>query len=127
MTEERRDNVYGRTISEWIALVPGELPRDAVGLWQILAAGQHSFELVGAELIDYVRRNVAVLLDAGAIPVAGGRGTNYDWVAKTNYGSRRDEIIDAVIKEWQATTGDEMYPWSLWFALPRDNAAYIKM
>ncbi len=127
MTQEPRHKRHGDTISEWIALVPGELTIDAVNLPQILSAGQYGFELEGADLVDFIRRNIIALLDAGAIPVDGGAGTDYEWVAKHNYGSTKDEIADGVVAEWLASDGDEMYPWSVWFARPRSNPMYIKM
>ena len=34
MNKERRDKFYGLTVEEWIEKIPGELPVDAVGLWQ---------------------------------------------------------------------------------------------
>ena len=39
MKKELRHRIYGTTIEQWISLVPGELPIDAVGLWQIVPAG----------------------------------------------------------------------------------------
>jgi hypothetical protein len=127
MTEEAQEDVSEQAISEWIALVPDELPDDAVGLWQILAAGQNRFQLEGADLVKYVRRNILVLLEAGAIPVDGGNGTGYDWVAKYGYGDTRDAIVHGVVAEWLASQNDQMYPWSVWFALPRASPSYIKM
>ena len=127
MTQEPREADYGLTISEWIALVPGVLPIDAVGLWHILAAGRERFNLEGQDLVDYVRRNIVVLLDAGAIPVEGSRGTSYPWIAKHDYGSTKGEITNSIVEEWQAMAGDQGYPYGLWFALPRTDPGYIKM
>ena len=127
MTSEPRDNTYGRTMSEWISLIPGELPRDAVSFRQILSGGELYFELTGAALVDFIRRAISGLLDAGAVPVKGGKGTGYEWVIKSNYGSGRDEIIDSIISEWQANKEDEMYPWGLWFARPLPGKKYVKL
>jgi hypothetical protein len=127
MTSERRGKFRGRTISEWISLVPGELSRDAVNLTQILSAGQIEFELSESELVDYIRRNIIALLDAGAIPVGGGKGTGYEWVAKYHYGTTKDEIASAIVAEWHANKEDEMYSWGLWFARPRPGRPYVKL
>ena len=127
MTSEPRDNTYGRTMSEWISLVPGELPRDAVSFRQILSGGEFYFDLTGAALIDFITRSISGLLDVGAVPVKGGKGTGYEWVKKSDYGSAKDEISNSIISEWQANKEDEMYPWSLWFARPRPGRPYVKL
>jgi hypothetical protein len=126
MTQEPRHKVHGTPMSEWIRLVPGELPQDAVGLWQILAAAEHGFGLGGAEQVDYVRRNIYALIDYGAVPVKGGKGTEFDWIAKQNYGASRDQIAEAIIAEWQASKHDEFYPFEIWFALPRGNVGNLR-
>ena len=94
---------------------------DAIG------AGQFEFELTGPELVQYVRQNLVALVEAGAIPVVGGKGTGYEWIANYNYGLTKHEIVAAIVAEWLASNGDEMYPWTVWFALARDNPGYIKM
>jgi hypothetical protein len=117
MKEEPRDSVYNRTMSEWIARVPGDLPNDAVSLWHIAAAGQHHFGLTGAELTDYLQRNIVALLDAGAIPVKRGKSTPFDWVALHQYGHEK-AIVPAIISEWEASPKDEDYLFGIWFSLP---------
>src|SRR4051812_2005334 len=99
MTQELRHTAYGRTMSEWIALTPGELTRDAVGLWQIVPEGRGGFGLQGADLVEFVRRSLHALLERGAKPVVGGRGTGYNWIVQPQYGSSNDEIAEAVIAE----------------------------
>lgn len=126
MTQERTHKVYGRTISEWIKLVPGELTQDAVGLWQILAAGQEGFELEGAELSDYIRRNIFALIDHGAIPVTGGKGTGFDWIATYEFGEARDQVAEGVIAKWLVSQDDDFFPFEVWFALPRSNVGNLK-
>jgi hypothetical protein len=51
MNNERVD-YDGTPMSEYIASIPEELPRDAVGLWQIVPAGRNGFRLTGTELND---------------------------------------------------------------------------
>lgn len=128
MNNDPVENVYGMRMSEWIALVPGELPQDAVGLWQIVPAGLLRFNLKGSDLVNYVRRNIYALVDAGAIPVVGGRGTGFDWVYQSQYGSTKEEIASKVIEEWQRIGNDigELAN-SVWFARPRPGTNYIKM
>ena len=46
-------------------MVPYELPIDAVGLWQIMAAGRGGFELSGTELVEFVRLVLLALFEKG--------------------------------------------------------------
>ena len=76
-------------------------------------------ELEGDALTDYVRRQIAVLLARGAVPVLGGGGTEHYWIVQRQYGSRPDEILDNVMREWLAQGCTDEDPW-LWFALPEN-------
>jgi hypothetical protein len=128
MINNQKDKVYGMKMSEWISRVPNELDRDAVGLWQIVPAGEINFGLAGGDLIDYVRRNINALLDAGAVPVRGGNGTGFDWVRQSHFGISKASIIEAVIAEWQRVGNDvDDLMDSIWFARPRPGSKYIKM
>ena len=128
MTNEPVDKLYGTPMSVVIARVPNELPRDAVGLWQIVPAGMLRFDLSGVALIDYVRRNIDALLDAGAVPVVAGTGTSYEWVRRIDLGSTRQQIADGVIAEWQRIGNDPGdLAGSIWFARPRPGQMYVKM
>jgi hypothetical protein len=118
MTRERLGKQYGRPMSETIAMMPGELPHDAVNLCQILSEGKSEYELTGSELIDFVRRCVSTLLEAGAVP-ATGRAGETKWIFQRQYGVTNDEIANAVVAEWQASNDDLVYPWTVWFALPK--------
>ena len=125
MMQEPKHRKYGTPMSEWISQVPGELPRDAVGLWQILAAAEQGFDLQDVDKIDYIRRNVIALIDKGAVPVTGGKGTKFDWIAKHEYGRERDEIAAAVIAEWQSSADDDEARFAVWFALPSANVGNL--
>ena len=128
MTSEPIDSIYGVAMSEWISLVPGELPRDAVGLWQIVPAGTIHFKLSGNDLVDYVRRNIYALLGAGAVPVISGGETGFDWVYQPQFGATKEEIAQSVIAEWQRIGNDVGdLAGSIWFALPRPGKKYVKM
>jgi hypothetical protein len=118
MTNEPRDNVYGHTMSEWIALIPGDLPYDAISLWHVSVAGEHRFNLTGPELANFIQRGIAALLDAGAIPVKSGKGTPFDWIALHQYGHDKEVIAPAIMTEWEASPKDENYLFSIWFTLP---------
>jgi hypothetical protein len=109
---------YDLTVLEWIEAVPRELPVDAVGMWQIVPAGQYEFDLTGDDLAEFVRQCVAELLAHGAKPVVGGGGTEFDWIYQPHYGATNAEILDAVMKEWLAAGSPDCDPGGLWFALP---------
>ncbi|HEY8564724.1 MAG TPA: hypothetical protein VIL65_04435 [Beijerinckiaceae bacterium] len=105
-------------MSEWLEQVANELPRDAVGLWQIVPDGRFGFGLEGDALAEYIRRSIAVLLRRGAVPVVGGGDTDYYWIYQPQYGSRPGEIIESVVREWLSNGARDEDPGGLWFALP---------
>ncbi len=120
MTMEPRHPRYGYTLSEAIDFFAGGLDRDAIGLWNIVPVGRDAFKLKGGELTSFVRRSIQTLLDAGAVPVRGGSGTGYEWIAQSQYGSSRDEITEAVLDEWLALPDDPLVLCGdgVWFARP---------
>lgn len=130
MIVEPRNKYYGETMSEAISLVSGELPIDAVGMWQIVPKGRDGFDLTGDALVDFIRKCIHALLAAGAVPVRGGKGTGYEWVAQTQYGTTKEEITENVIREWQAMPDDPLVLCGdgVWFARP-DPAfpKYVKL
>lgn len=115
---QARDKFSGLTVAEYIETVPGELPIDAVGLWQIVPTGRYGYELADAELTEFVRRCVFALLESGAKPVVGGGGTEYDWILELKYGVDIKEVADAVVQEWLSTGAGDTDPGGLWFASP---------
>lgn len=129
MIEEPRHKDYGTPLSEWIRLIPGELPRDAVGLWQIVPAGRDGYALQGVPLVDFVRRGILALLDAGALPVRHIPESEYDWDIQRQYGSTPQEIAEAVIAEWQSMPDDPLVLCGkgVWFARPRPGRKYVKV
>ncbi|MBA1155872.1 hypothetical protein [Microvirga mediterraneensis] len=117
MTQELRHKYFDRSMSEWIKMVANELPIDAVGMWQIVPGGRHGFGLEGEALTDYVRRCIAELLSRGAVPVVGGGlEGEHEWIAQPQYGSKPDEIIENVVREWLANGAKDEDPGGLWFA-----------
>ena len=84
-----------------------------------MPAGRIGFKLEGEALTDYVRRQIAVLLSRGAVPVTGGRAKGHEWIVQRQYGSRPDEIVENVVFEWLADGGRED-DFRVWFALPEN-------
>jgi hypothetical protein len=117
MTQEPRHWRFGTPMSERIRRVANELPIDAVGMWQIVPGGRHGFKLEGEALTDFVRRCIAELLSRGAVPVVGGGQSEHEWIVRRQYGSRPEEIIDNVVREWLANGAKDEDPGGLWFAL----------
>ena len=78
------------------------------------------FGLEHDALTDYIRRCIAELLSRGAIPVIGGGGTPYHWIAQKQYGSKPEDIIENVVREWLANGAKNENPGGLWFALRED-------
>jgi hypothetical protein len=116
MNQKRHRN-YGWTIDEWIAATPGDLNRDATGLWHIVCAGREGFGLSGQELIDFVRRSLLALFEKGAKPVTGATDDIHIWRPLTNYQGDADQIAQTIIDEWQAS-GRDPDAGGMWFALP---------
>jgi hypothetical protein len=116
MTNELRDRFFGETIEQRLRDVTAELEIDAVGLWQIASFGEDGFGLSAEALTDYVRRHILVLLAAGAKPVVGRRHGPRYWLV-VDYGSKPDEIAEAIIRDWKLG-GCEADPGGVWFALP---------
>lgn len=128
MTEARHVD-YGYTVQEAIDLIPGELPIDAVGLWQIVPKARDGFGLKGHELTDFVRRSIHALLDAGAVPVRHQPGSEFEWDMQNQYGTSRDAITEGVIREWLAMPDDStiLCGEGVWFARPRIGRKYVKI
>lgn len=128
MTKSARHKTYGHTVQEQISFFPGELPVDAVGLWQIVPSGRDAFGLTGAELDDFVRRSVLALLAAGAVPVRHKPGSDFEWDQQPQYGHSPDGIADAIVSEWHKMPDDQLaLVGEVWFALPRPGKKYVKI
>lgn len=116
MNGELRHKYYGTTVQEWISKVPGELPVDAVGLWQIVSSGREGFGLSGDALVDFVSRCLTGLLNAGAKPVIGATDNEHIWML-VDYGDKPETIIETIIREWH-NAGRDPDGGDVWFALP---------
>jgi len=113
---EPTHSIFGTPLSEWLLLVPNELPRDAVGLWQLTPTLEHHFGLSGAALESAVRQAVRGLLAAGAIVVEGGDSRG-QWSARTDLADSGEAGVDRVVQYWREL-GREPDPGDIWFALP---------
>ena len=129
MTSEPRHRTYGYTASEAISFFPGELPIDAVGLWQIVPSGRDGFGLRGAVLDDFVRRGILALLNAGAVPVRHIPGSAYEWDIQRQYGTTHAEIASAILAEWHAMPDDPLVLCGegVRFARARPGTKYVKL
>lgn len=129
MIGHRKHKVYGDTVDEWVELTPGALNQGPEGIFAIIGAGTQGFGLNGEELIEFVRRSIHALLRAGAVPVLGGKGTGYEWIAQHQYGKTENEITEAIIQEWLKIGNDSFsLAGHVWFARPDPNfPKYVKM
>ena len=118
MNDEPRHKRHGIPTSEYIVQVANELPVDAVRMWQGVPGGRYDFGLEGEALTDYGRPCIAEQLSSRAIPVIGRGDTGYYWIPQPQYGSRPEEIIENVGREWLANGAQDEDPGGLWFALP---------
>jgi len=120
MTTEPRHAGWGIPMSEYI---DRKIPRapydeDPRGMWVIVDEGRHGFGLEGDALASYIRKNIYALMDAGFKPVIGV-GKN-QWQLQAQYGSNKQEVAEAVIREWLREGAKTPEPWTgLWFGLPR--------
>jgi hypothetical protein len=120
MKNELRHPETGDTLAEVISKFPNELDQDAVGVWQINEIGRRDFKLSGDAMADFLRRSVLALLDRGAVPVKHIAGSGYEWVLQKQYGNVRDEIADAIVREWEPVPNEiyAMIEHCPWFVVP---------
>ena len=105
----------GTPLSEWILLVPNELPIDAVGLWQIAPVFEHDFGLSGPALEEALRQTVRGLLAAGAIAVEMSPPSPR-WVARSDLAGSGEDCVNRVVQYWR-DLGREPDVGDVWFAL----------
>jgi hypothetical protein len=130
MTEEPRHRRTNETLSKSLSQYSAELDIDAIGMWHIVPRGQYNFGLEGKALANYVRQVIGAILDAGGIPVRHEPGSGYEWVWQKQYGTTRDEIAEAIVREWEPVPNDSysMIEHCPWFARPDpDFPNYVKM
>lgn len=109
---------WGTPLNEWIERIPNELPRDAVGLRQIVLNGRYGFELNEEALIDFIRCSLLSLFASGAMPVIVAQDGVHFWTAQTQYGNMPEVMADRIITKWLEMGGNDPDESDLWFALP---------
>ncbi|WP_156386335.1 hypothetical protein [Aureimonas sp. Leaf454] len=83
----------------------------------IIESGMRAFQFRGDDLVEFVRRSIYAMIDAGAKPFAGDiGGVAPDFYPTDRWGTTREEIADALITEWQKRGGGELEIWSYPFA-----------
>lgn len=129
MSDPMENKYNGETIDEAIGYFPGELPVDAVGLWQIVPKGRDGFGLNGSALDDFVRRGILALLNANAVPVRHVPGSGYEWSIQKQYGQDRMTIAENIVDEWRAMPDDPLILCGdgVWFARQRPGTNYVKL
>jgi hypothetical protein len=107
------------TVAGYIETRPYDIDGDGEALWRIIPTGR-GFGFEGPELAEFVRLCVMRLLEAGAVPVRHGpHDAELQWKEQTQYGTKKEEIADAIIAEWLASGGGDP-PWEyLWFVTRR--------
>ena len=117
---EPTHSFFGTPLSEWISRVPNELPRDAVGLWQVTPTLEHHFGLSGAALEAAVRLAVRGLLAAGALPVEGSHSRG-QWLVRADLAASGEAGVERVVQYWREL-GRDPDVGDIWFALPSQVA-----
>ena len=82
---------------------------------------QGGFGLRGEDVVEFVRRSIHAMLDAGGVIMDRTQNEDYPLFLPTaRFGTRRDEITEAVIAEWRARGGiEEPIGWGEYaFAMP---------
>ncbi|GGD93258.1 hypothetical protein GCM10011390_10040 [Aureimonas endophytica] len=107
--------LHDLTEEEWVRFIPLQIDDDRVSLWNLLGFAR-GLELEGLARMDFIRRCLRSLLDAGAVPV---EPTIWAWPRfrpTDRFGIERDEIVENVIADWQARGGGDLdwgeYPFS---------------
>ena len=98
---------HGTPILAWIETSAAAIEDDHESLWRILAAAK-GYGLDREETIEFARRCIGSLLDAGAVPVVF-TGVDSPMFAPTDrFGTRNDEIVEAVVADWLANGGGDL-------------------
>lgn len=117
------------SVGEFIERIPGELPIDAVGFWQIVSPGRgvHGYALSGDDFLEFIRRCLLGLLRKGARPVLMAAPPIF-WTVVDRLVGRPEAIAERIICEWLAAGAPDPHPAGpepgqpdligLWFATP---------
>jgi hypothetical protein len=117
MMTEPKDRIFGTPLDKWLEALPLDMSDTPVGLWRLVPRAE-DFGFADARRVDFLRRAIRALLDAGGMPVRGA-GLPGRWVLQTQYGAAKPAIVAAVVAEWQAQGSPTPEPWTgLAFGLP---------
>ncbi len=118
MIDEPREIESGETINEWISSVYKDNLLDiGTGLGGIVSDGSIGFQLSGEALVDFIRRSLHFIIGyGGRIVKSGSEG----WEPDDSFGTTPNEVVENVIRAWQAA-GEPDPEWGeWWFVLPKD-------
>jgi hypothetical protein len=118
MIDQKRHRCYGNTVGEWVYYLPAHLDDIGIGLDAIVQAGRYGFEFESAELIEFLRRSIRVLVGEGAKPLHLSSRTHFDRRVMLHYGKSTEEIVEGVIADWLAGGGGDLEWGDFCFALP---------
>lgn len=91
-----------------------ELDDDAVSAFGIWSMGRYGFGLSGADLEEYIRRAIAALLDAGAVPVFCSEVSPDYFSPAEAFKGDEEEVIEKIVSAWKLQGSDPDHGW-LWF------------
>ncbi|MBC8130561.1 MAG: hypothetical protein H7Y08_09605 [Rhizobiaceae bacterium] len=119
MREHVINPTTGVLITDWIRWWHLSIEDVHAGLDTPISAARR-YGLDAEETLEFIRRSLRALLDQGAIPVVLPGTGRYRYVRTNRYGTRRDEIVEGVIAEWQ-TRGDRPMAWGDYaFTMPEN-------
>ena len=110
----------GVSVAEGILGSVGRARDEFETLDAIIVRGIDLFYLEGNDLVEFVRRCIYALLDAGARPFTGPIDSPPSFHPTDEWGTTREEIADSLIREWQRKGGGELEWWSYPFAFVED-------
>jgi hypothetical protein len=99
---QKRHNVYGYTVIEYMKRSMNNMQDDVWGIWGIIAAGKHGFCFRDQELRDFVELNVKTLIEVGGVVLNSAQDRWRCYQHATHYGTDPDEIARNVVAEWVA-------------------------
>lgn len=107
-----------------IAEYSAELELGPIGLWHVVPrVTERSDGIVNRTKL---RKIILAMLSAGAVPVRYIPDSGYEWLCQPQYGTGRDEIAEAILREWEPVPNDSfsLIEHCPWFARP--DPAYPK-
>jgi hypothetical protein len=107
MREDLTERFTGTPILDWIEDIHYAIMDDHVSLWGLLSDA-NAFGLDANERVEFVRRCLRSIFDAGAVPVVFTGKVTPIFERTDRFGTTRDEIVEAVIADWLASGGSDL-------------------